>query len=119
MRSYAAAGKDDEGMALKILTKAKDMPDAKVKLQRVYSYAKRKRILTFRNRAATEAANLALVIISTRISRIFVFLTCGNSFFQIQWKTSMGNAQKKHSNFPNLRAHKQKMCDLLEEEPCI
>jgi len=28
MRSYAAAEKGDEGMALQILTRAEDMPDA-------------------------------------------------------------------------------------------
>jgi hypothetical protein len=39
-------------MALKILTIAEDMPDAKEKHQRVYAYTKRKRAPTFRNRAA-------------------------------------------------------------------
>jgi hypothetical protein len=33
VRSYAAAEKDDEGMALKILTRAEDMPDGKDNLE--------------------------------------------------------------------------------------
>ena len=33
MRSYAAAEKGDEGMALKILTRAEDMPDGKDNLE--------------------------------------------------------------------------------------
>jgi len=36
MRSYAAAERDDEGMALKILTRAEDMPAGKDNLE---SYA--------------------------------------------------------------------------------
>ncbi len=46
MRSYGAAEKDDEGMALKILTRAEDMPYGEDKLDR-YAYIKRKRAPLF------------------------------------------------------------------------
>jgi hypothetical protein len=46
VRSYAVAEKDDEGMALKILTQAKDMPDGKDKLKS-YAYTKWKRAPLF------------------------------------------------------------------------
>ncbi len=46
VRSYAAAEKDDEGMALKIRTRAEDMPDDKDKLES-YAYIKWKRAPLF------------------------------------------------------------------------
>ena len=48
MLSYSAAEKDDEGMALKILTQAEDMSDGKDKLES-YAYTKSKRAPTFCN----------------------------------------------------------------------
>ncbi len=62
VRSYAAAEKDGVGMALKILTRAEDMPDGKSKLES-HTYTRGKRPPTFRNRRLSPVDCYAVFVV--------------------------------------------------------